>query len=229
MAKKKQEELTPEMATIKLWKKLKVSSIEFQFSCGGDNMGDTEFMVYGKKGILKSKGAKEIVSFFEDEIYKRVEFYECSDGHYIGEAGVVDITLVEDDEKIEAPYFQYDKTSTSEWSESFSNTAQVELNQEEADFIKTYIRSFEGGRDDNYVVNYSQDFIMSDAQEDIMQKLIERVHEIAANLEIEDDDGNVMEDEGDNDWYRFEYVNIDGENNMHVEVTKSFTIHKEDQ
>lgn len=224
MAKKKQEELTPEMATIKLWKKLKVSSIEFQFSCGGDSMTETEFTIHGPKKPLKSKQAKEIVSYFEDAIYNHVEFYETGDGHYQGEFGTVEITLVEDEG--EEPYFQYDKMASSEWSESASNMGQVELTQEEADFIKTYIRSMQGGRDDANAINYSQDFIMSDEHEKLMDDVLQRVHDMASDLEFE---GLDFDTKNNNDgWYMFEYRNIDGENVMHVEVTKSFYVTKEE-
>lgn len=206
-----------ELEVIKLWKELRITLVEFQFDCGGDSMGSTEFTVMTDDGDID---APDIVDYFEDEIYRRVDFYVNSDGHYQGESGVVEITLNEVDE----PFFSYDKQSTSQWSESYSNTGQVELTQEEADFIKTYIRSIVGGSDDSDAVNYSQDFIMSDKQEEMLTDICERMNEMASELEIEGvDEGAEM----DSEWYRYEYQNIDGENNMHVEVTKTFTVLKE--
>lgn len=208
-----------ELEIIKQWKELRITLVEFQFDCGGDSMGSTEFSVMTNEGSIDEP---DIVSYFEDEIYRRVNFYEVSDGHYQGESGIVEITLVE--EEGEESYFQYDKQSTSQWCESYSNTGQVELTQEEADFIKTYIRSIEGGSNDSVAVNYSKDFIMSDKQEEMLTDIYERMNNMASELEIDGvDDGAEM----DSEWYRFEYQNIDGKNNMHVEVTKSFTVLKE--
>lgn len=206
-----------ELEIIKQWKELRITLVEFQFDCGGDSMGSTEFTVMTDDGDID---APEIVAYFEDEIYRRVDFYVDSNGHYQGESGVVEITLNEVDE----PFFSYDKQSTSQWSESYSNIGQVELTQEEADFIKTYIRSIVGGSDDSDAVNYSQDFIMSDKQEGMLTDICERMNNMASELEIEGvDEGAEM----DSEWYRYEYQNIDGENNMHVEVTKTFTVLKE--
>jgi hypothetical protein len=208
-----------ELEIIEQWKELRITLVEFQFDCGGDSMGSTEFTVMTDEGSID---APDIVAYFEDEIYRRVDFYEASDGQYQGESGIVEITLVE--EEGEESYFQYDKQSTSQWSESYSNIGQVELTQEEADFIKTYIRSIQGGSDDSDAVNYSQDFIMSDKQEEMLTDICERMNDMASELEIEGvDDGAEM----DSEWYRFEYQNIDGKNNMHVEVTKTFTVLKE--
>lgn len=208
-----------ELEVIKAWKDLRVTMVEFQFDCGGDSMGNTEFTVMTDEGAID---APEIVAYFDEEIYKRVEFYEVSDGHYQGESGTVEITLIEDEG--EEPYFQYDKQSTSQWSESYSNTGQVELTQEEADFIKTYIRSIVGGSDDSDAVNYSQDFIMSDKQEEMLTDICKRMNDMASELEIEGVDEDA---ERDSEWYSYEYVNIDGENNMHVEVSKTFSVFKE--
>jgi hypothetical protein len=210
-----------ELEVIKLWKELRITLVEFQFCCGGDSMGSTEFTVMTDKGTID---APEIVDYFEDEIYRRVDFYEDSNGHYQGESGIVEITLVE--EEGEESYFKYDKQSTSQWSESYSNIGQVELTQEEADFIKTYIRSIQGGNNGSDAVDYSQDFIMSDKQEEMLTDICERMNDMASELEIEGvDDGAEM----DSEWYRFEYESIDGKNNMHVEVTKTFTVLKEDE
>jgi hypothetical protein len=207
-----------ELSIIAEWKANNVSHIEFHFDCGGDSMGSTEFYIYSGGETIKND---TLEMYFDSEIYKSVEFYEASDGHYIGERGTVEITLVEDDGE---PYFQFDKSSVSEWNESFTNMGQVELTQEEADFISNNISQIRGGRDNGDDVVYVQDFIMSDSQEKMLDDIIKRINEMAEDLEME---GLPDDAYGDGDWYLYEYQNIDGANMMHIEVTKSFTIEKE--
>ena len=147
-----------ELEIIKQWKELRITLVEFHFDCGGDSMGSTDFYVKTNEGDIN---APDIVGYFEDEVYKNVVFYEDSNGNYIGESGVVEITLNEVDE----PFFNYDKISTSEWNETISKTEKVELTNEEAEFVRNYITSFNGRNDNEYTINYLQDFIMSDKQE----------------------------------------------------------------
>ena len=81
---------------ITLWKENKIHECIMEFSCGGDSMNDYDFKFYDKKG--KEIVCVELKDFFEDEVFRRVEFYVNSDGHYIGEFGQVVITLNDEDE-----------------------------------------------------------------------------------------------------------------------------------
>ena len=80
---------------IKLWKKKKISHAEFSFSCGNESMDDTDLTFYKEGKEVKSK---ELSDYFEDAIYDNVEFYDTSDGYYIGESGKVTIELNEDED-----------------------------------------------------------------------------------------------------------------------------------
>ena len=82
---------------IKLWKELKIESGTMEFSCGGDSMNDYSFTFYGGGKEIESS---ELKDYFDDAVYKHVEFYVNSDGHYQGEAGTVEITLDNDDDDL---------------------------------------------------------------------------------------------------------------------------------
>lgn len=208
-----------ELEIIKQWKELRITLVEFQFDCGGDSMGSTDFYVKTNEGDIN---APEIVGYFEDEVYKNVVFYEDSNGNYIGESGVVEITLIEDEE----PFFNYDKISTSEWNETIFKTEKVELTNEEAEFVRNYITSFNGRNDNEYTINYLQDFIMSDKQEEMIVSIINKVDDMALNLDMDDvvGDGEIT----DHELYSYEYVDMADENHMNVQVNKSAYITKED-
>ena len=72
--------------------------------------------------------------YFEDEVFRNVEFYENSDGHYLGEFGEVTITLNENENQ-----FDYSKSSTSEYSEPYTDNVRVKITKDEAKFIKDYV------------------------------------------------------------------------------------------
>ena len=79
---------------IELWKKLDIQRCEMEFSCGGDSMNETDFKFFNSQN--KQVDGEELEGYFENEVYNEVEFYEVSDGHYMGEFGQVEITLEEE-------------------------------------------------------------------------------------------------------------------------------------
>ena len=74
---------------IQLWKENGVANIDYEFDCGGDSMGETTLNILDKEGELIE--CKEIEDYFENIIYDNVEFYVNSDGHYLGENGIVQL------------------------------------------------------------------------------------------------------------------------------------------
>ena len=94
---------------IKLWKELGVTHIDFEFCCGGDSMNDTTLNIHKGDEIIENN---ELETFFDNEVYKRVEFYVNSDGHYQGESGNVLIELND-----EGDDFNFMKSAQSEWCE----------------------------------------------------------------------------------------------------------------
>ena len=73
---------------IEEWKEKGVDRAEFEFSCGSDSMNDTSLVFFDKedKEVIMSNKSRETL---DNDIYKEVEFYVNSDGHYQGEHGTV--------------------------------------------------------------------------------------------------------------------------------------------
>jgi hypothetical protein len=157
---------------IEYWKKNEVDKCLFTFDCGGDSMGNTECVVYTKDEVVVD--SPDIVGYIDDVIYDEVEFYVNSDGHYQGEAGVVTITLVEDEES--EPYLQFDKESLSLYDEQIPNVIEIELTPEELLFVEKFVRRVLGSLENQRCI-FKQDSILSDEdqviQEDLMMKIFD--------------------------------------------------------
>lgn len=205
---------------IKLWKKLKIDRCECQFDCGGDNMGNTDFTFYDKKGEIASP--PELEEYFNNAMYENVDFYVNSDGHYQGESGTVTITL-EDGE------FSYSKSATSEYSENISTIIEVELTKKEIDFIKKNVSNINGG--DGFAINYKRDLILTDEDEKLVEGLENKLTDVAASHEPDLEDTEFPEGEIQEDWYTFttnsehdeiKELTIEG-NKLKIVVTNSVT------
>ena len=200
---------------IALWKELGITTANMEFSCGGDSMNDYHFSFYNSENKEVQSG--ELESFFDDDVFKRVEFYVNSDGHYIGESGVVEITLEEDDE----PYFSYYKDASSEWSERFFGQMNVPLTDTELSFIKEKVLNMNGGDWGEPNINYKVDCIVTDEEEKMMNDLIQKICDESEDFEIEDADGEPEEgfrwttNEDDNE-IEFE------ENSLKVQVERNY-------
>ena len=155
---------------IKLWKELNIDRCEMEFSCGGDSMNDTNFTLYDKED--NEVESEELADYFENQVYKEVEFYEVSDGHYMGEYGKVEITLEEDDDE---PYFSYDKQAMAEWEETFSETMYVELSEKESEVLNK-VSNINGSIWDNEPnVNYKEDCVITDEESQTLKELLEKI------------------------------------------------------
>ena len=210
---------------IKLWQDNNVEKCVMNFSCGGDSMNDTEFNLYDKDDNVIQ--CQELTGYFENQVYNEVNFYEASDGHYQGEYGTVTITL-EDDGDGEL-YFGYDKQSNSEWSEQFTENVDVELTDEEVEFVKTKVLNIVGG-DDGGVINYKEDCILTDEEEKVGEEMLVRLSTIADEHEFENKEG---EPEG---WWNFRTgeseennsIRLSG-NTLTLSVSRNFLVIKEEE
>jgi|694.fasta_scaffold57489_6 hypothetical protein len=178
--------------TIKIWKDLGVERAVFNFSCGGDSMNDFSVSLEDANG--KPIESAELVNFFEDQTFKHVSFYEASDGHYIGEAGTVEITLNEDDDEGE-PFFDYCKNAQSEYNENVETVIEIELNKKQLKFINDNVVNINGG-ENGFVMNYKRDFIMTDEEEKIAEEIEEFLQTKTSEFQPDTDD-EVQE------WYSF--------------------------
>jgi hypothetical protein len=180
-------------------------------------MGDTEFETYNAKGKIIPNNA-HITNYLEEDVFKRVEFYECSDGHYQGEAGYVNITLEDNEDD-----FSYTKNATAEWNEEFSGNMELELTDVEAKFIRDYVSNFNGGDDDDNI-NYSKDFILTDEQNKMLESITERIRDEANDFTPEYADGEERE------WYTYE-ANVSEMTGdvLNVVVSKSYTVYRDSE
>ena len=196
---------------IKLWKELNIDRCTMEFSCGGDSMNDTEFTLYDKDDNVVE--CEELADYFDNVVYNEVDFYEVSDGHYMGEFGQVEITLEEDDDE---PYFSYDKQAQAEWEETFSETMYVELSEKESEVLGkvSNINSSFMDRENN--INYKDDCVITEEESNTLNELVERIYDMSDLFEIE---GKGEEQEESR---RFE-SNIEiEEGKLLVEVSASF-------
>lgn len=179
---------------LEIWKEKNIARVEFNFSCGGDSMGETYFQIWNNKE--EEIEEEEIVNYFEENVYKNVDFYLNSDGNYQGESGTVIITLNDDD-------FNYSKSSSSEYSEQETFEVDVELTDEEVSFIKNYVSTINCSTEsDNVNFNYSTDFIMTDELIEIESNLGAKLFQVASDFPFDKDEyarsfnyGNVFRDD----------------------------------
>lgn len=229
--------LTETQQMVALWKEKNINRCEMDFACGGDQMNDTEFKFFDNDNNQVENDILE--DFFENQVYNEVEFYVNSDGHYQGEAGVVTIELIEDGEDDEdEPYFSYSKSAESEWNESFTEVGWMEVSEAEAKFIKANVHSIVGG-EDGETINYKRDIILNDEEEEMMNKLEERLRDFAVDYEIQNAEGEENEwftyttdtGEADSDIdvvYDVDNPTIIQDGKLAVVINKSYTIWKED-
>jgi hypothetical protein len=173
---------------IQKWKSLNITECSMEFNCGGDQMNDYTFTFRTKEGEIEDD---ELNDYFDNEVYKNVEFYVNSDGHYMGEAGYVYIKLEDDEES-----FSYTKDAESEWSETFTEVGHFKLTEDYKNFVQSKVQSIIGG-EDGEGINYKGDCILTDEEEEIAEKIQSELHDFASDLPISDAEGEAS------DWFRF--------------------------
>jgi len=205
---------------IALWNNKGIVRAEMEFYCGGDEMGDYSFTYFDADD--KEVECKELYVYFDEEVFKHIDFYVNSDGHYMGESGSVHITLDDlelDDADID---FDYVKSAQSEWNESLTNTLSVTLNEEQINYVKEFVSSFNGGSDEFTQFNYSKDFIMTDEHERIEKEIGDIINDITTDYEP-DTENEVGE------WFNYqnEEPMFDDDNTLLVEMNNESTIYRD--
>lgn len=162
------------------WKSNKIASATFHFDCGGDSMNETHwsFTIIGDDGVEKDGGNQSsIAQALENMVYDRVQFYECSDGHYLGENGTVDVTLND-----EGDGFDVYKNSMEHWSETLEIEERLDIDPDLGEFIYKNVDTMESndawsidrGQDD-VIINYKQDCIVTDKESEMLSELSNRL------------------------------------------------------
>lgn len=198
--------LTTEQA-IQIWNGKGITECVMEFNCGGDQMNDYTFTFHTNEGDVE---CEELNTYFDEEVYKNVEFYVNSDGHYIGEAGVVNITLEDGDDN-----FSYSKDAESEWNETFSQVAYFKLTEDYKKFIEDKVQSIVGG-EDGETINYKGDCILTDDEEQMTEDLLSELADFAGDLEMSEAEGEPS------DWFRFttNALEDDDDGTMSVTITE---------
>ena len=206
---------------IQLWKALKVTSVDFNFSCGGDSMNDTDIVINTADGEIKNELLSE---FFDDEVYKQVEFYVNSDGHYQGEFGVVEILLEGDDDDDEE--FTYYKSGQAEWSEQHTESINIKLTDVEQAFIEKNVLNINGeGSNLNFV--FKGDVFLSDDDEEFLEKLENKIVNEVADYEPEVEEGELS------DYITFntneDNLTINENGELEIQVNYSVTVYRDSE
>jgi hypothetical protein len=209
---------------IALWNELGITTANMEFSCGGDSMNDYHFSFYNSENKEVQSG--ELESFFDDDVFKRVEFYVNSDGHYIGESGNVSIELSEDEEN---PDFVYYKNAQSEWSESFTDEVAVELTEKEVEFVRSKVLNLVGSQDGD-AINYKGDCILNNEEEQISDTISQKISDVVLNHEFENAEGDEEE------WFQYNTDEVDSDvlpkivgNTLFVSLTKQFLVYTDSE
>ena len=192
---------------IKKWNEANISYAEFQFSCGGDSMNDTSLSFYDVDGnVVDESGNLE--SYFEDEVYKNVQFYEASDGHYIGESGYVRIELSDEGDE-----FYYTKSAEAEWSENKSGEVLVPITDEEFKILDEYILGMANSSWNGASVDYKKDFILTDELEvaikDLQEKFENHSYDFQPETKGEVEDESHRFNTTNEDTMQMEFVYVD--------------------
>ena len=178
---------------IELWKELGVESVILTFSAGGDSMGDMEWELRGKDDKVLDDNS-DLIDYFDHEVFNNVEFYEVSDGQYMGEFGSVTITLEEDEEEENGGVFLYDKSAQAEYEETIGGTMEVDLSDAELTLLNEKVENINGSEWDGENINYKDDCVITEEEETILNDLIKRIKEEADSFEIEDGKGEEVGD-----------------------------------
>jgi hypothetical protein len=209
---------------IALWKELGITTANMEFSCGGDSMNDYHFSFYNSENKEVQSG--ELESFFDDDVFKRVEFYVNSDGHYIGESGNVTIEI---DEDAEEPDFVYYKNAQAEWSESFTDEVGVELTEKEVEFVRSKVLNLVGSQDGD-AINYKGDCILNNEEEQISDTISQKISDVVMNHEFENAEGEVEE------WFQYNTDEVDSDvlpkivgNTLFVSLTRQFLVYTDSE
>lgn len=178
-------------AAITIWKDLKIDRLEIEFDCGGDSMGEVNPHFYSGE---KELGGPEIDSlwynYFEDDMYRNVNFYEVSDGHYEGEYGTVKVELNEEERD-----FTYVKNATAVYDEQQMVIFPIELPEKFVSMYEEYIERlsfvfyyYQKTEVEDSFVKYKKDFIKKPEFAKLERELF-----IYLSIQIEEKEDTIIE------------------------------------
>jgi hypothetical protein len=89
------------------------------------------------------------------------------------------------------------KSAQSEWCERTTNNVEVELTDEEIEFVKEFVSDINGGDNDTNI-NYKKDFIVNEKRKELIDSIGEKVSDICGGFTPDIEGGGEL-----NDWYSF--------------------------
>ncbi len=174
------------------WVNSDLGEAKFEFYCGGDSMGDTTLTFYNKEGVeVDDNDLPFNYNDFEDFIYDNVQFYDASDGHYMGEAGNVFVTY--DKEEGE---FIFNKDSEEEYVEREEDSTLFVLTDKEFEYLNNNVSNLNSSPWDSDQFNYKRDFILTDELGKLETELCDKIYSHIQSIDIELPYGGEFNDEG---------------------------------
>lgn len=160
----KEEEMNDMQRVRSIFEKRGATSIEVEFECSNDSMGDMTAVAYAMKG-----GKQEEVDIDADEersvyevVYANVEFYEASDGYYIGEKGTVCIEMDNGE-------LSFTKSSSETYNETFTGKMEIELDEREIEFMRESVESISLDAYNGIEIDYKHDCVVPDG---VIEKIV---------------------------------------------------------
>jgi hypothetical protein len=167
---------------IRIWKECGVHEAKFHFACGGDSVNETSWVFLDSKGeTIDSSSLSVVESQLESDVYDNIQFYEASDGHYLGESGTVNVTLND-----EGDGFDMYKSSIEQWSETISVDQEIDISEELGRLLHKKIDSIVSV--DGWGIrsgfgeterNYKEDCIITDREEELISEFEGRLIKMA--------------------------------------------------
>lgn len=131
---------------IQKWKDSKLTTVLYNFYCGGDSMGDSYF-----EDTFEDI---ELERYLEHNIYLNITFYKDSDGFYMGEFGIISITINK-----EADDFCYEKKAKLEYNDEIEDPVIIQLSSEAIAYIKANVTMISEGGGDLLRFTYTDNFV----------------------------------------------------------------------
>lgn len=212
------------MKTIEqIWTEMGVDHAIFEFSCGGDSMNETQLNFYDKDGkrIDLEQDPDNLSGAVDNEVYENVTFYECSDGHYLGESGDVYISMGGDG------VLEYTKSATSEFSEWVTEKVDIIINEDVRGRILRVVENISGDTHGHWDINYKEDCILDDDDIDAINSFVKFIQEESVEYDIElAYDMNIVEESEDEN-FQFDSSEQSDEGFLSVKFNKNFYLSKD--
>jgi hypothetical protein len=195
----------------------------FEFSCGGDSMNETELNFYDKDGkrVDLGRDPDNLSGAVNDEVYESVTFYECSDGHYLGESGEVRISMGDDG------VLEYTKSATSEFSEWVTEVVEFTINKDVRDRVLRVVENISGDTHGHWDINYKEDCILDDADIDAINSFVKSIQEADVDYDIELGIDMNIDGESEEENFQFDSSEQSDEGFLSVKFNKNFYLSKD--